>query len=61
MENIDICDSCKFNKKYISGIDEYPPYTKLSYCSKGHWHTDDNREETVNYFKNCKDYENSIN
>lgn len=31
------CVDCKHVKTLRTGGDEYPPYTKLVYCFKGHW------------------------
>jgi len=57
------CDSCIHMKMHHTGMDEYPPLTKIPYCAKDHWHDDpdlcdpgavyDNDEDP---WKDCLDY-----
>ena len=51
------CDTCQFKKKYSTGVDEYPAYTTIEYCSKGHWenYTHDSADK-VDIFYNCADF-----
>lgn len=51
------CDTCQFKKNYSTGGDEYPAYTTINYCSKGHWenYTSDSADE-VDIFYNCADF-----
>lgn len=35
------CSYCHHQKRYTTGIDEYPGLTTIIYCSKGHWEGDD--------------------
>ncbi|MFA5434169.1 MAG: hypothetical protein WC319_15095 [Candidatus Paceibacterota bacterium] len=51
------CDTCQFKKHYSTGGDEYPAYTTVEYCSKGHWenYTPDSADK-VDIFYNCADF-----
>ena len=52
------CDKCEHKKYYSTGGDEYPAYTTIPYCKKGHWE-DDPEEESKNgrdIWHNCYDF-----
>lgn len=51
------CDKCQLKKRYTTGADEYPAYTTIEYCGKGHWENGDmlNAEQIYNLAK-CTDY-----
>ena len=51
------CDTCQFKKKYSTGADEYPAYTTIEYCSKGHWEGGDipSADDIYNW-SNCADF-----
>jgi len=54
------CDSCKFNKHYLTGADEYPAGVHSAYCSKGHWSGYEDIEpppNTEDLFADCVDYQ----
>jgi hypothetical protein len=48
------CQDCKFLNVYVTGADEYPPHTGISYCAKDHWDCGDPDDNTG---IECKDFE----
>jgi len=52
------CDVCAYNKSYVTGDDEYPARTCISYCAKGHWENVQAGEPGTepDPFANCADY-----
>jgi len=52
------CDVCRHDKTYTTGGDEYPAYTTIGYCAKGHWEGACEPEPTQeDFWKDCKDFE----
>lgn len=50
------CDKCQFRKRYRTGADEYPAYTTIEYCSKGHWEGGDiPSAEDIDNWSNCSE------
>lgn len=49
-----ICDRCRNKVSYSTGCDEYPPYTTIFYCLKGHW--EDGGVEDMAAWDNCGDF-----
>lgn len=53
------CDTCIFQKRYTTGIDEYPQCTTFEYCSKGHWEGSEEPDPSTDIYDNwinCTDY-----
>jgi hypothetical protein len=51
------CDKCQLKKRYSTGGDEYPAYTTIEYCSKGHWENGDiPSAEDIDNWSNCADF-----
>jgi len=60
------CISCKHENVYYTGGDEYPAYTGIVYCSKGHWENgspESMEDDTLmkDFWADCKDYESKVN
>lgn len=51
------CDKCQLKKRYSTGADEYPAYTTIEYCSKGHWEGGDiPSADDIDNWSNCADF-----
>ena len=51
------CDKCQLKKRYRTGGDEYPAYTTIEYCSKGHWEGGDTPSaDDIDNWSNCADF-----
>ena len=51
------CDKCLNKRTYTTGFDEYPAYTTIEYCGKGHWEYGDSFDKDhPDPWTNCSDF-----